>query len=231
MLGKAHRGALLSVRDSIMTSGRILRLWAAAALVLGGSLWCEPAAAGGAPAPIWTGAYVGLHGGVQWSDLDAGATSGLSAQGLTGGVHAGYNFSVSGLIIGLETDVSTSDADFRFTDGGDTFTFSPDWSGTVRGRVGVPFGPALLYATLGYAWSDATVSDRTTKFSDSRRFDGVVYGIGAEAFVLPNLSVRLEALRFDYGSEQISIAGAGGAVEEFDPSDTVVRAGVTFHLN
>jgi hypothetical protein len=33
---------------------------------------------------------------------------------------------------------------------------------------------------------------------------GVVYGIGAETFVLPNLSVRLEALHYDYGSEERS---------------------------
>jgi hypothetical protein len=47
---------------------------------------------------------------------------------------------------------------------------------------------------------------------------------------LPNLSVRLEALHFDYGTDQISIAGVAGTAE-IDPSDTVVRAGLTFHLN
>jgi len=58
-----------------------------------------------------------------------------------------------------------------------------------------------------------------------------VYGIGAETYVMPNLSLRLEALRYDYGSEDLSIGGAAAALQEIDPSDTVVRAGVTFHLN
>jgi hypothetical protein len=59
----------------------------------------------------------------------------------------------------------------------------------------------------------------------------IVYGVGAEAYVLPNLSARLEALHFDHTSNQFSIAAAGGGVEEFDPSETVVRGGLTFHLN
>ena len=49
--------------------------------------------------------------------------------------------------------------------------------------------------------------------------------------MLPNLSLRLEALRFDYGADKLSLDGAANSVQEFDPSDTVVRAGVTFHLN
>ena len=46
-----------------------------------------------------------------------------------------------------------------------------------------------------------------------------------------NMSVRLEALRYDYSSDNLSITGAKNALQEIDPSDTVVRAGVTFHLN
>ena len=59
----------------------------------------------------------------------------------------------------------------------------------------------------------------------------MVYGLGAETYVLPNLSLRLEALRYDYSSDKLSITDAKNILEEFDPSETVVRAGVTFHLN
>lgn len=95
-------------------------------------------------------------------------------------------------------------------------------------------GPALLYATAGIAWSERSIVETTaagTSGSNSQLLTGVVYGIGAETFVMPNMSVRLEALHYDYGSQDISIAGAAAAVKEIDPSDTVVRAGVTFHLN
>jgi len=45
------------------------------------------------------------------------------------------------------------------------------------------------------------------------------------------MSLRLEALRFDYAADDISLSGANNMLQEIDPSETVVRAGVTFHLN
>jgi opacity protein-like surface antigen len=98
----------------------------------------------------------------------------------------------------------------------------------------MPIGPALLYATAGYAWTETSLSERTaagTTHAANHTFGGVVYGIGAEAYVLPNLSLRLEALRYDYSADKLSISGAANSIQEIDPSDTVVRAGVTFHLN
>ena len=194
----------------------------------------KPASADGALAPIWTGLYVGVQGGGKWTDIDTSFNSGLSTSGISGGGHVGFNWGLAGLVVGVEADASLDNAEFNYATLGNTSHLDVDWSGTVRGRVGVPIGPALFYATAGYAWSETSIADRSsggTVFNSSHRFDGVVYGIGAEAYVLPNLSVRLEALHFDYSSDQLSIAGAAGAVEEFDPSETVVRAGVTFHLN
>jgi outer membrane immunogenic protein len=207
---------------------------AAMALAVAGAplILSVAARADGALAPIWTGLYVGAQGGIDWADLDTDFNSGLSTRGVSGGGHVGYNWGVGGLVVGVEADATVSNAEFGFTTNGNNSTLSTDWSGTLRGRVGVPVGPALYYATLGYAWSDVAISTSSGggTFNDSRRFDGIVYGVGAEAYVLPNLSVRLEALRFDYASDQLSIAGAANTVE-VDPSDTVVRAGLTFHLN
>jgi outer membrane immunogenic protein len=186
-------------------------------------------------APIWTGAYVGFQGGAKWSDVDTDFSSTLSATDITGGGHAGYNFGFGGIVLGIEADASLDSSSFGFSPaGGGSGTFETDWSGTIRGRIGMPVGPALLYATAGYAWTDATIAEKSVtggSFSSSHTFDGVVYGVGAETYVLPNMSVRLEALRFDYGADQLSLSGAQNVVEEFDPSETVVRAGVTFHLN
>jgi outer membrane immunogenic protein len=184
-------------------------------------------------APIWTGVYVGVQGGANWKNVSTDFSSGFSTQGVSGGGHAGLNWGLGGLVIGLEADASLDDAELRYSTMGNTTKLNTDWSGTVRGRLGIPVGPALFYATVGYAWSNMSISgnDGTTNFKGTHRFDGIAYGVGAEAYVLPNLSARLEALHFDYGSDQLSIAGAAGGVEEFDPSETVVRAGLTFHLN
>ncbi len=186
-------------------------------------------------APIWTGAYLGVHGGAKWSDVDTDFSSTFSATDVTGGGHAGYNIGLGALVIGIEGDASLDSARYGFTslDGG-TGTFETDWSGSIRGRIGMPIGPALLYATAGYAWTEATLNEMTStgaSFSSSHTFNGVVYGLGAEAYVLPNLSLRLEALRYDYASDDLSLTDARNLLGEFDPSETVVRAGITFHLN
>jgi outer membrane immunogenic protein len=186
-------------------------------------------------APIWTGAYIGFHGGANWADVDVRALGSFDTTTATGGGHIGYNIGLGGFVVGIEGDATYNGANLGFTTaGGGSANLSTDWNGTIRGRVGMTIGPALLYATAGYAWSETTLSERSvtgTRSTSSGRFDGVVYGIGAEAYVLPNFSLRVEALRYDYSSEKLSLAGAGNALQDFDPSDTVVRAGVTFHLN
>ena len=186
-------------------------------------------------APIWSGVYLGFHGGAKWADINTDFSSGISTTNATGGGHAGVNFGLGAVVVGLEGDANYDGSDFSFsTAGGGTGSLSTDWSGTIRGRVGMPIGPALLYATAGYAWTETSLSERTaagTNHSANHTFSGVVYGIGAEAYVLPNLSLRLEALRYDYSADKLTISGAANSIQEIDPSDTVVRAGVTFHLN
>lgn len=185
-------------------------------------------------APIWTGVYVGVHGGAKWSDVGT-SFSDFNSNAVTGGGHIGFNWGLGGLVLGVEADANLDSVDFSYsTAGGGSRSFDTDWSGSVRGRIGIPIGPALFYATAGYAWTDVSLSEKDgtgASWSGDHRFDGIVYGIGAEAYVLPNMSVRLEALHYDYSSTQLSISGAAGAVEDFDPSETIIRAGLTFHLN
>lgn len=185
------------------------------------------------PAPIWTGAYIGFHGGGTWGSTDFKDVASSDTSDWNLGGHAGYNMNFGAFVAGIEGDLSTDGGSAGFAAIGHSGSLDTNWIGTLRGRVGVPVGPALLYATAGFAWKGATFAETAGGLSASQdhTFFGAVYGIGAESYVLPNLSVRLEALRFDYGAENLSLSGLAGAVDEIDPSDTVVRAGVTFHLN
>ena len=185
-------------------------------------------------APIWTGAYAGVHGGGAWGSIDFNSISSSDTSGWSGGGHAGYNLGFGGFVAGVEGDLNYdgSNASFAFSGSGGG-SLDSNWNATLRGRVGVPVGPALLYATAGFAWKGSTFVETDgagLSASQDHTFTGAVYGIGAEAYVMPNMSVRLEALRYDYGAEKLSLSGVASAVE-IDPSDTVVRAGVTFHLN
>lgn len=186
-------------------------------------------------APIWNGVYVGAHGGVNWSDLDTDLSATMNATSFTGGGHVGYNFGLGRTVLGIEADANYDSSDFSFsTAGGGNGSYDVDWNGTIRARAGLTFGPALLYATAGYAWTNASVIETTAagaSSSSDHHFDGVVYGAGIESYVMPNMSLRLEALRYDYGADKLTLTGAANSVQELDPSDTVVRAGVTFHLN
>lgn len=186
-------------------------------------------------APIWAGLYVGAHGGVNWSELDTDMTSVLNATSFSGGGHIGYNIEFGRTVLGIEADANYDSSDFAFGyGGGGSASYDVDWNGTIRARAGLAFGPALFYATAGYAWTNATLTQTTAtgiSSSSEQHFDGVVYGAGIESYVMPNMSLRLEALRYDYAADKLSMTGAANSIQEFDPSDTVVRAGVTFHLN
>ncbi|MEQ1716454.1 MAG: outer membrane beta-barrel protein [Hyphomicrobium sp.] len=186
-------------------------------------------------APIWTGAYAGFHGGANWADVDFSSIGSASNTAFTGGGHAGFNMGFGNFIAGFEGDVNYDGSSFGYTTaGGARGNLDVDWNASLRGRIGLPVGPALLYATAGFAWTEKSLAETSLSgatSSTSHTFAGVVYGIGAETYVMPNLSLRLEALRYDYGSERLSLGGAAAAAQDIDPSDTVVRAGVTFHLN
>lgn len=185
-------------------------------------------------APIWSGVYVGVHGGANWSDVDFSNIGSAESSAFVGGGHVGLNVPIGNIIAGIEADLDVDNTSFTYWGGGAVGHMDADWGASLRGRLGMMAGPVLLYATAGVAWKDVSIVETSwngASASSSTTLTGVVYGIGAETYVLPNLSLRLEALQYDYGSEDLSLAGAASAVQEIDPSDTVVRAGITFHLN
>lgn len=198
-------------------------------------LLAEPAAATGLLSPIWTGIYAGVHGGADWTDVDSSGGLSFSSNSATFGGHLGLNISLGLVVVGVEADLDINSAEFGMgiVGPGSTLTGEVNAFGTARGRIGIPVGPALFYATAGYAWTDIDITLNQAGLNTSRAtsFHGIVYGVGAEMMVLPSISLRLEALRYDYGSSRLDLGSLGRSVDEFDPSSTVVRAGVSFRFN
>jgi outer membrane immunogenic protein len=125
----------------------------------------------------WTGPYVGAHVGYGWGrttvhDIDdlglcqgscPGQVFRYNFGGALAGVQAGYNWQSGMWVYGAEADISWSGISKSFVSaesGSDATRFETHvrWFGTGRVRAGITSGPALFYATGGFAYADVANS-------------------------------------------------------------------------
>jgi outer membrane immunogenic protein len=188
----------------------------------------------------WSGLYLGGHFGgafspnnLNFADLsgnqDLGFQSHNHGDSFLGGVHGGYDWQTGNLLVGLEGDVS--------------FAKDINYLSSVRGRLGIPAGPFLVYGTAGAAFEGAHENFRVFQPDYPGIFDfkrninktGWTAGGGVETFVLPAVSVGVEGLYYGLGRDtNVLNTDAGGASEPFavrdDRNFAVVRARLTYHF-
>jgi outer membrane immunogenic protein len=182
-----------------------------------------PASIDSRPALMWTGLQVGLNAGYSSSRDFTGEDSVFSyngvalehlhsrTSGFTGGGQIGYNYQIGHFVVGIEADFNYVDLSRTKTSlsGAVTEDISGNFIGTLRPRVGVAFGPALLYATGGLAYGsvDTTITGNTANTlsaSNTGMRVGWPAGAGAEYALNRNLSLRLEYLHTDLGRADLS---------------------------
>ncbi len=204
------------------------------------------------PAPIftWTGIYVGGQVGYAWTSgnnqftgfdpfFDGGtflsSSIGGTPSGVIGGGHVGYQlqlpqwswFSSSGIVIGLEGSVdgtSLSNTAAAFFPDGTTVTAhsNADIQGSIRGRLGIAWDRALIYATGGVAFGgfNTNVSIANTGFSNggfpffangsvSSTRVGWTVGGGIDYAITNNWSVFAEYRYTNWGSINENNFGGG----------------------
>lgn len=110
----------------------------------------EPAVEPVAPAPVaprfnWTGGYAGAQ--IGYGDVDTDV-SGVSDDGLIGGLHAGYNWDMGDWVWGVEGDWDLADISFGSGVG------DIDNIARLKGKIGRDFGRTLVYGTAGGVWAD-----------------------------------------------------------------------------
>jgi outer membrane immunogenic protein len=189
----------------------------------------------------WTGFYVGGQIGYGWQsgahnrtvwfpatpDTSSGTGAIYNANGVVGGVHAGWNYQVNSIVLGIETDlelsgISASQSPLTpyamgvtpvvgVTQPG-TARSQAKWLGSLRARAGFAVAPTvLLYATGGLAYGGLEDTVDITGFGTlrtSRTAVGWTAGIGAEWAFAQNWTARLEYRHIDLGSKN-TVVSAG----------------------
>lgn len=178
---------------------------------------------------VHDGGYVGLTAGINSANLKAPEGPTLGDDGYFGGAYIGVGATYSGTYMGIELDAMLRDVKPAITDGITTVSMSNRWMGSLRGRIGMPIGPALLYGTGGIALQEAVlqVNDPLISASSGEYVFGLVGGAGLEVLLTRTVSLRVEGLHYAWRDQTFTIAGEQAKIGQ---SDTVFRVGVGFKL-
>lgn len=150
------------------------------------------------------------------------ATDFFDANGGFGGLQAGYNHDLGGVVLGVEADVQLSGIknDDIFPGLVPPVTGQIDSFGTVRARVGLPIDRFMPYITGGLAWANARMEDPGLKETDT--YTGWTIGGGVEVAVTDNITIKGEYLYIDYGGAKFATP------IDFDLTSHVARVGLNY---
>jgi outer membrane immunogenic protein len=196
------------------------------------------------PQPIynWTGFYIGGHIGGAFSSNNNfnGLTTGNNNNGrFLGGVQVGgdYQFAPN-WVLGIEGQYSwlASNNGGVIFPGPFVYTNNQRGLGSVTGRIGYTWGPALLYVKGGYAFSDnnenVTSGGAPVAFAfDSDHKNGYTVGAGVEYMFAQNWSAKVEYQYYNFGNSRFIAPAALVPFGSFTTDDHVVKAGLNYRFN
>jgi outer membrane immunogenic protein len=185
----------------------------------------------------WTGFYIGGHiGGAFAGDNSLQGSDGRFLGGVQGGFD--YQFANS-WVVGAEAQYSWltngGGGNVGFPGGG-VITSKNDQLGSVTGRFGYTWGPALVYAKGGYAWRDnpnigVNIAGTPTAFTtDGSHKDGWTVGAGLEYMFAPNWSAKAEYQYYNFGSTTFTGGPAPIVGSRFHDDDHTVKVGVNYRF-
>jgi outer membrane immunogenic protein len=197
----------------------------------------------------WNGFYVGGVAGVgivtpQFSDLDVFFTYGNWQAGAwsgTAGLTAGYNVQYGAAVFGIEADINWTSYDRSLVNPAFDSQFDAKWNwfSTVRGRFGLAFDRALVYATAGVAIVDVnyTVFDQgydcseTTCAKLKKTEVGLALGAGAEYALGNNWSFKAEYLFIKLPTKEVNdFERNSSAAFQFTTDAHFARVGLNYRF-
>jgi outer membrane immunogenic protein len=202
------------------------------AAVLGSSIGMSLAAdiAPNETAP-WSGVHASLIGGYSQIGVDGNQDDspvqypddGVSA-GMAVGVGLGYQHDLGDIVLGVDGDISALTNSEQLTMK-DTVEADYDWFATARATAGFDLGGTLIYGTGGLAVLGADYSGGGD--TQQQEFYGWTAGAGIEHMASDLVSVKLEGLYADFGSEQFGLSDTDTTI---DNDMWVVRGGISLHF-
>jgi len=175
-----------------------------------------------APPPVatynWAGLYVGGHVGAGFSyrnwTLGDGAVPEAGDAVMIGG-QIGFNHQVGKWVIGVESDASWGNlkGETVCLDGINSCWTRQTWLGTVTGRIGYAFDPALFYLKGGAAFTradyfkTAAIPSTLDERGGGAR-NGWTAGVGMDYALGNNWSLRLEYDYLDFGSRTFALSNS-----------------------
>jgi outer membrane immunogenic protein len=191
-----------------------------------------------APIYNWTGFYIGGHVGGAWAgsnNIDGGS-NGRFLGGVQGG--ADYQFATN-WVLGIEAQYSWLT---NKSNNGTTFpiaglaTRNDRGLGSVTGRIGWTWGPGLLYAKGGYAFTDTTlgvtVAGVPVPFATTgNNKNGFTVGAGLEYMFAPNWSVKGEYQYYNFSNTAfVAPTPVGLTGLSFRNDEHTFKAGVNYRF-
>lgn len=196
-----------------------------------------------APIYNWTGFYIGGHiGGAFGGNNNFSGLGGSNDGRFLGGVQVGADYQFApNWVLGVEGQYSwlgnnNNSVAFTGTGLGYVYTNNQRALGSVTGRLGYTWGPAMLYAKGGYAFSD---NNETLLFGgvaqpfsfDSGHRDGYTVGAGLEYMFAPNWSAKVEYMYYNFGNSRFVTPAALAPFGSFRTDDHTVKVGLNYRFN
>jgi outer membrane immunogenic protein len=200
----------------------------------------------------WTGFYVGGQVGYSWGTdttqelltANRGFINEFEyhPESVIGGAHAGFNYQMGSIVVGIEGDVEGMNARSGFHDPslvrspfdpGGLVRVKQDWQASVRARLGYAFDRFMIYGTGGAAFTelDYTYFNPLAGFGESGTFSrtGWTVGGGVNYAITNNLILGASYRYTDYGKfDYVASSAFLGLTAAQNPTTHTVRASVAY---
>src|SRR5579872_2855303 len=184
----------------------------------------------------WTGFYIGGHLGGAF----AGDNSVLGSNArFLGGVQGGFDYQFApNWVLGAEAQYSwlSNNSNAVAFPGGTLITGNNNQLGSVTGRLGYAWGPALFYGKGGFAWRDnnnfaVSVAGVPAAFTtNGSNKDGYTVGAGLEYLFAPNWSAKAEYQYYNFGNTTFTAGPAPIVGARFRDDEHTVKVGVNYRF-